>query len=164
MIDVWERLHLLFVTPLEVTPEIHIRNVSDQAMRQTLTYALQHSRDLEVRCIDFYEQEIHINAPRQFVDYLVTGENIGQIACNLLYHGLVIPAVGFFSDEPGFLTFDYHMGPHWTPIEVTALFEFFREIKSWDQNLKIELSRYQFQTEWCEEFTRVLETYLNEKS
>lgn len=165
MIDLWNRLEMIFAIPEEVFPEIEIIGLNEAATGQVADYVVHHLRGASTQFRTFSsEGKVPVLSTRQLVDGVQRGELIGAIGGELYISRFVLPEMLFIFEEPGFMIVGYVTGLHWTPIRLIALFEFFRIVNNSNPQVKIELSRHFFSENWINIFNRTLKSYLNDET
>jgi hypothetical protein len=164
MIDLWNRLHMIFDIQGEVYPEIEILNLSEESTRWVIQYIVDHMRTISSQFRTFMsESPILVTSPQQIVDGVSKGRLIGAVGGELRISQFPLCEMLYIFEEPGFMVLSYGTGLHWNALNLIGLFEFFRLINLVDKKAKIRLSPHFFTTEWMKLFDYVLSTYLNDK-
>ncbi len=162
MLDLWKKAGQLFIGYGDTHGELMIGRLSEQAMRQVLSYVLVHSRELESGFQDFFEKEQVVKSSKQVIDGLASGDIIGGLITNILVDGCVVPRLAVISDEPGYVVIDFVCGNHWNPVNAIAFFELLRLIRYLDKTVKIRLSKRQFGSDGQTLFDRIFQEYCDE--
>ncbi len=161
LIDPWVRIHPMFDVVENASAEIEVIDLSRDAMHAVFQYVVEHCRNLNATLYTFASEDpITVGSAVDLVNQLADGNLIGGVGGNLTVDSYQLPMMGFFTDEPGFLMIEYPLGPHWNPMAVIALFEFFRMVRHIDQNAKIQLNKRLFDKSWRALFERTLREYL----
>ncbi|TVR18990.1 MAG: hypothetical protein EA396_13395 [Anaerolineaceae bacterium] len=164
MIDLWNRLELIFAIPEEVFPEIEIIGLSEAATAQIAEYVVQNLRGVSTQFRTFSsEGQVPVLSAQQLVSGVSNGELIGAMGGELSISRFILPEMLFIFEEPGYMIIGYVTGLHWTPIRLIALFEFFRIVIQTNPQAKIELSKHFFGENWIRVFNQTLKSYLHEK-
>jgi hypothetical protein len=164
MIDLWRRLHDIFDADDVERPEIWVNQLSDAGMRNLLDYVLSNARELTTDLYTFAsESQVYPCSQVEVVDDLVQGELMGMLGLELKFQGIVLPPLGFVTEEPGYMAIVYQMGIHWTPVTLMALFEFFMMILTMDNNATIGINSRYFGKSRQTIFANTLRDYVNEK-
>ncbi len=163
MIDLWDRLRPIFAGQDGGQPEIVVVNLSSDAMRRVIVYLLENASQLNTGFSDLYERDIHPGSVSFAIDKAIEGKLIGVLSMSLMIDGYHLPHMGFYIQDRDFITMAYEMSSSWTPIALIALFEFFRFIKTVDEEVLIALNPYQFSKRARTVFELTLRDYLSEK-
>lgn len=164
MIDLWEHLRPIFnVDDLQGQPEIVIVNLRPDDMRYLLQYLMEHSRQLDARFTDFYENVIFALSKDEIIDRVVRGDLVGVLMMSLLFEDFRLPSMAFFIEDKDFITITYEIGPEWLPVTIVAFFEFLRMVHSVSPDAIIGLNPYQFDRTVRKLFDVSLKTYLKER-
>jgi hypothetical protein len=162
MIDLWSRLQLIFAIPQQVFPEIEIIDLREETTRQIADYIVHHMRGVTTRFRTFESDDVlEICQVNYVIDGVGTGELIGAVSGELTVENFILPELLFTFEEPGYLVLSYSTGAHWNPINMIALFEFFRIVNKYDARAKIKLSPQYFDNDWDVIFRSSLRAYLN---
>lgn len=161
MIDLWSRLQLIFATPQQVFPEIEIIDLRDETTREIAAYIIHHMRGVTTRFRTFESDDVlDIYSVQLITAGVGTGELIGAVSGELSIENFILPELLFTFEEPGYLVLSYSAGIHWNPINLIALFEFFRLVNQYDARAKIKLSPQYFDNDWDVIFRSSLRAYL----
>jgi hypothetical protein len=162
MIDLWSRLQLIFAISQQVFPEIEIIDLREDGTREIADYLAHHMRGITARFRTFESDDfLNICTVHHLIDGVSTGDLIGAVSGELSIQNFILPELLFTFEEPGYLVLSYSTGAHWNPINLIALFEFFRLINRVDPRAKIKLSPQYFDTDWDVIFRSSLRAYLN---
>lgn len=163
ILDLWERLSLIFAVDFGIEPSIEIDDLSPAAAAGLLAYVIESLRGPDIAFSDLdAASTVDIASPQEAVERLVRYEVLGLLWGQLLVERHALPPMRFFVDGPDCITLEYLMGPEWTPVSLIALFELFRLIKDLDSTASISLNKDVFDPHWQEVFRKTLQEYLDE--
>jgi hypothetical protein len=163
MIDLWNRLELIFAIPEQVFPEIEIIDLTPEGTRQLADYVVHHMRGVTTQFRTFSSEDVQvIPSVGAMLEGVATGELIGALGGELSVSNYILPEVLFIFEEPGYTVMSYSTGYHWNPVGLIGLFEFFRIVNNLGANATIRLSPQSFSQDWIRVFNTLLRSYLNE--
>lgn len=163
MINLWSRLGSIFDIAEEIYPEIEITGLSDDGMRSISYYLVRHLRGLSTEFHTFTSDEpILVKSEQTLVQHVTSGDWIGAVAGELIVARYALPEMIYIFEEPGMIIISYATGPHWSPLSLIALFEWFRIVSITDRRADINLSQHFFSPGWIQAFNRLLQDYLHE--
>lgn len=163
MIDLWNRLRMIFAIPETLYPEIEIVDLNQSDTRFVADYIVRHLRGVSTQFHTFEsEDRALIRSAEEVVDGVARGTLIGALGGELRVARYVLPEMLFVFEEPGFMIVSYSTGLHWTPLTIIALFEFFRIVKKRNPHAEINLSDIYFNQDWINNFQYLLRMYLHD--
>lgn len=164
MLDLWERLYPIFCDEQEAQTEIEITNLTPQALTKIIRYVFNHASGMQTEfAIREPLQRVMIPSVEDAVILLATGKVIGEIYLTLHFDQVRLPDLGIFFDGPDYMSIQYVMGPTWTTVNLTTLFEFLRMITYLEPGAKIGLLSDDLPLTLQTRFRMALQDYLNEK-
>lgn len=166
MIDLWQRVREVFdFEPIgDQQPQIYIDNLSTSVQRGLIQDLLVNIKEINTTfAIPEPYSEVMVKSPDAVVQLLMKGSLVGAIFGQLRVYGYTMPPLGFIFDQPGYMTLAYHGDDDWDALSVIGLFEFFRSIKTVDQDALIHLSPASFDEGARMRFITTLQDYVNEK-
>lgn len=165
MIDLWARLHGMFDADMgDQLLEFHIVGLESEGAEAVLKQILYSGREMRISIMDFMTgQPVQFTRPDQVIETLSSGAGSGTIWLEPVWFGIKLPMMGFSVEEPEFMMIHYPPGPHWSPVQAMVMFDFFRYVKSVEQQATIQLSKLHFDKGWLRLFETTLREYLNER-
>ena len=164
MMDLWDRVGPIFTAVDGAHPEINVENVSEDIMRFVLNYMLYNSKSVEsgFRSITPPHPQVVVNFPSAVPEVVLAELIVGPLVAEMRWDGCTLPPIAAFILDKDAFFISYEMGAHWNPVNVTALFEFFRLLKSLDKYVQIRLSREHFGASWRVQWDMTLKEYIEE--
>ena len=124
--EVWDIIHGLFDTDDGSLPEIELKLLTGENIRDIYSYLKDRGQDVTVNGAQFWDKTINDSRPITSVDnpaffvvqYLA--EPFHMVIGGIKTDNIIIPPLGFFVFQEG-IFLDYRKGQTWNPENVTGL-------------------------------------------
>ncbi len=164
MIDLWNRLQMIFAIPERIFPEIEIIDLTAEGTRELADYVVHHMRGVTTQFRTFTSEDVQVMpSVNAVLEGVATGELMGALGGELTIDNYILPEMLFIFEEPGYLVLSYSTGYHWGPMGLIGLFEFFRIVNQLEPRPTIRLSPQSFSQDWIRVFNNLLRGYLSEQ-
>jgi hypothetical protein len=143
MDELWNNLHDMFDTDDGSLPDIEVRNLSGQGVKDIWAYLTESAACLNDGAYFWHiakDQSVFVDAVPNAAGLVVSGEAqpFHAVVRGISLDGVVIPDLGVFV-FPDVISLDYRMGSGWGPAQLGALFELLNRLQQLDSEAVVTL-------------------------